>query len=492
MGPEVKQYTVLMLEDNPLDAELVASRLEASEFSFEVVLVDDKASFEQQLEQRSFDLILADYSLPNFDGLAALDMVRAKFKRLPFILVSGAQGEEIAIEAVLRGSTDYVLKQRLDRLVPAVKRALAEHADYLLREAAERERDMISERLDQILAATTDAIVMIDRDWVMTFANEKALEVYSLDGNILGRNVWEAFPHSLYDGSPYVEKYHKAMDEHIAGDFEAYYPAPLEAWLHIMVYPTDYGIVTFSRDITSRKRSQAALIQTEKLAAVGRLASSIAHEINNPLESVTNLVYLALRSHNLELCHQFLTTAERELRRVAAISSQTLRFHRQSSAPTPLVPEEAITGCLSVQHGRIANGNVEVVERFRPSPPVLCFEGEIRQVLNNLIGNAVDALQSMTGKLMLRSREATSWADGQAGVVITVADSAEGMSRKTVKRIFEPFFTTKGESGTGLGLWISSEIVERHRGSLKVRSSQSSHSHGTVFRLLLPFSGPKR
>jgi PAS domain S-box-containing protein len=486
-----KRFTVLILEDNPLDAELIQARLVSSGLFLEMTVVDGRSRFVEEFETNPFDLILADYSLPDFDGLAALDMVRAKYKRLPFILVSGAQGEEIAVEALLRGSTDYVLKQRLERLVPAVKRALSEHADYLLREVAERERDMLAERLNQMLTATSDAIVMLDRNWVMTFANAKAQEVYSRD-DILGRNVWEAFPAANFEGSPYVDHYYRAMNEGIAGEFEAYYPAPLDAWLHIMVYPTDYGIVTFSRDVTERRRSQAALIQTEKLVAVGRLASSIAHEINNPLESVTNLLYLALNSQELSESNEYLRVAERELRRVSAIASQTLRFHRQSSSPTPLEPAEAIRGCLVVQHGRIVNGTIQIHERFHPTRPVLCFEGEIRQVLNNLIGNAVDALQLFGGCLMLRSREGTFWRTDEKGIIITIADTAGGMNPKTLKRIYEPFFTTKGEAGTGLGLWVSAEIVDRHRGSIKVRSSQDSRRHGTVFQLFLPFAAATR
>jgi PAS domain S-box-containing protein len=492
MGPGQTRYSVLLLEDNFLDAELVQARLAASDFTFDVVVVTGKDPFIEAFETQPFDLILADYSLPDFDGLSALARVRSKYRRLPFIMVSGAQGEEIAVEALLNGSTDYVLKQRLDRLVPAVKRALAEHADYLLREAAERERDLLAGRFNQMLAGTSDAIVMVDRDWNMIFANSKAHEVYSYGGNIVGRNLWEAFPDARYEGSPYVEHYYRAMDDNTAGEFEAYYPAPLEAWLHIMVYPADYGIVTFSRDITERKRSQAALIQTEKLAAVGRLASSIAHEINNPLESMTNLLYLALRSKTLEESHGFLLIAERELRRVSAITSQTLRFHRQSSNPTPLNPAEAIRESLTVQHGRIVNGAIEIMECFRPSRPVFCFEGEVRQVLNNLIGNALDALRAVGGRLFLRSREGTHWPSGEPGIIITVADSAGGMSGKTLKRIFEPFFTTKGEAGTGLGLWVSSEIVARHRGSLTVRSRQEPGAHGTVFRLFLPFTAAER
>ncbi|HEX3373913.1 MAG TPA: ATP-binding protein, partial [Edaphobacter sp.] len=230
-----------------------------------------------------------------------------------------------------------------------------------------------------------------------------------------------------------------------------------------------------------------ALMQTEKLAAVGRLASSIAHEINNPLESVTNLLYLARETAWNPETREYLEIADRELRRVSVIANQTLRFHKQSSRPQWITSEELISSALSVYQGRLVNSSVQVEKRIRAARAVFCFEGEIRQVLSNLIINAIDAMHPHGGRLLMRSREGTDWKTGRKGLIITVADTGSGMSPDTATRIFEPFFTTKEIGGTGLGLWVSHEIVERHGGTLAVRSSPRPGRSGTVFTLFLPF-----
>lgn len=238
--------------------------------------------------------------------------------------------------------------------------------------------------------------------------------------------------------------------------------------------------------------SQAALMQTEKLAAVGRLASSIAHEINNPLESVTNLIYLARESAWNPETREYLDIADRELRRVSVIANQTLRFHKQSSKPQWITCEGLIGSALSVYQGRLVNSSVEVERCTRAASLVLCFEGEIQQVLSNLIINAIDAMHPHGGRLLIRSREGTDWKTGRKGLILTVADTGSGMSPDTAAKIFEPFFTTKEIGGTGLGLWVSYEIVERHGGTLAVRSSQRKGHSGTVFTLFLPFEAVVR
>jgi signal transduction histidine kinase len=246
------------------------------------------------------------------------------------------------------------------------------------------------------------------------------------------------------------------------------------------------GIIVLGVDVTESKRAEQALLQSEKIAAVGRLASSIAHEINNPLEAVTNLLYLAQRSASPQETRTYLTTAESELQRVSVIASRTLRFHRQSTFPRAVTPSELIDGTLPLYQGRLNNGQVSVHRRERAHNPIVCLEGEIRQVLSNLIGNAIDATKAAGGRLLLRTRNATDWQTGRTGVVFTVADTGSGMSPRTISRIFEPFFTTKEVSGTGLGLWICREIVDRHHGSLRVRSSAAPEQSGTVFTLFLP------
>jgi signal transduction histidine kinase len=231
-------------------------------------------------------------------------------------------------------------------------------------------------------------------------------------------------------------------------------------------------------------KAAAALMQSEKLAAVGRLASSIAHEINNPLESVTNLLYLTRMGKLTPEAHHYIEQAEMELRRVSAIANQTLRFHKQATRPRPVLPAELLESVLSIFHAKVLNSGVSVEQRIRTNDPVLCFDGEIRQVLSNLLGNAIDAMHPMGGgRLLIRTHRTRLPEDG---MVFVVADSGPGISGSTQSKMFEPFFTTKGKNGTGLGLWISQEIVERHGGTLRVRTTQRAGRAGTTFALFLP------
>jgi PAS domain S-box-containing protein len=243
------------------------------------------------------------------------------------------------------------------------------------------------------------------------------------------------------------------------------------------------AISTASIEITNQKKAEAALIQSEKLAAVGRLASSISHEINNPLEAITNLLYLISLDERLpEPLKVYVHMAQSELSRVSQIATQTLRFHRQAVAPTLVNARELVEAVVRLYTGRLANSDIRLEEAFRTETRVFCFENDIRQVLNNLIANAIDAMRT-GGRLILRAHE-TSYP--RKGVRITVADTGHGMSPATLKRIFEPFFTTKDLNGTGLGLWISAGIIDRHQGEMRVRSSENPARCGTVFTLSLP------
>jgi PAS domain S-box-containing protein len=246
------------------------------------------------------------------------------------------------------------------------------------------------------------------------------------------------------------------------------------------------GIMVLGVDITERRRMESALMQSEKLAAVGRLSASIAHEINNPLEAVTNLLYLIGQSPDLsDSARDFTRMAQQELARVSQIATQTLRFYRQSTARSEVKISDLLDSVLKLYQGRLTSAGVEVQRDYRTSQPFLCFEGELRQVFTNLIGNALDASRN-GGKIILRSSTSTDWSTGRKGVRITVADSGHGMSRDVARRIFEPFFSTKGMTGTGLGLWVSLEIIQKHNGRIKVRSNSSAARHGTVFTIFIP------
>jgi signal transduction histidine kinase len=330
-----------------------------------------------------------------------------------------------------------------------------------------------------------------------TMANAIYLQVVS-HRDVLGRTVAEALPEAVEQG--YLEILDRVFStgEPFLAQGAHFYISPVEGKppderiLDFVYQPLREedgaitGIIVIGVDITYRKRAEKALIQSEKLAAVGRLASTIAHEINNPLESVTNLVYLASHTDSLAVSRDFLELADQELRRMSAIATQTLHFNKQSTEPRPITCTELIRSVINIYESRLRNSSISVDFRLRVDTPVVCYDGEIRQVLNNLVSNAIDALPPSDGRLLLRSREATDWKTGRPGILITVADTGAGISTQHRERIFEPFFTTKGLSGTGLGLWVSRDIVERHEGKLRVRSSRGPTRHGTVFTIFLP------
>ena len=251
------------------------------------------------------------------------------------------------------------------------------------------------------------------------------------------------------------------------------------------------AIAAVIQEITLQKKAETALIQSEKLAAVGRLASSISHEINNPLEAITNILYLIDHDSTLSAeLKPLVNMAQSELSRVCQIATQTLRFHRQSVRAAHVTAKHLVNAVLNLYQGRLNNSGITVEAEYASSTPILCFENDIRQVLNNLIANAIDAMRQNGGRLLIRAHDVALHTEhrpgGVRGVRITIADTGHGMSPEVRARIFEPFYTTKDLNGTGLGLWISSGIVDRHKGRLTLRSSIHPIHHGTIFSLLLP------
>ena len=243
------------------------------------------------------------------------------------------------------------------------------------------------------------------------------------------------------------------------------------------------------QDISERKQSEETLRKTEKLAATGRLAASIAHEVNNPLEAITNLLYLLRNFCDLdEAAMKYVTMAEREGRRIAEIAQQTLRFYRQSTQPHRANMAELLDSILDLYQGRFHTFNIKVERDYDPDMDLFCYAGEIRQVFANFVGNAIDAT-SGGGRLVVRARRSRSWEfPEQKGIRFTVADTGFGMERDVRERVFEAFFTTKEVTGTGLGLWVSHEIILKHRGLVHVRSRAGGPGSpsGTVFQIFLP------
>jgi signal transduction histidine kinase len=235
------------------------------------------------------------------------------------------------------------------------------------------------------------------------------------------------------------------------------------------------------------ERTAVTLRENQKLITIGRLAASIAHEINNPLESVTNLLFLLGEEQGLsQSAHSYLTLARRELDRVAQISRQTLNFSRETPGPVHAHIQELLEEVLSLYGRRIMEKNLRVQRQYDCAEEAVVYPGEMRQVLSNLITNAVEA-SSRKGLLRIRVRCTRSWSDpGVRGVRVSIGDTGSGIAPDVQRRLGEPFFTTKGQRGTGLGLWVTRSIIQRYGGEIQLRSSVDPRRHGTVFSIFLP------
>jgi PAS domain S-box-containing protein len=249
------------------------------------------------------------------------------------------------------------------------------------------------------------------------------------------------------------------------------------------------GIVLVFRDITERRVSEGALMQAEKLATAGRMAASVAHEVNNPLEGLTNLIYIARHSDDMPEVRQLLVQAEAELGRIAHITRQSLGFYRETSGPAHFKPSAIVREVTKFYASRALSQGVTFVVNTNTEMEVLGISGELRQILSNLLANSLDACPK-GAKIRVETNSAVNPRNQEStGVRISVADTGCGIQPDHLESIFEPFFTTKKDTGTGLGLWVSRELVEKQGGSLRVRSRTSDEKSGTVFSIFLPAEG---
>ena len=253
------------------------------------------------------------------------------------------------------------------------------------------------------------------------------------------------------------------------------------------------GAINCFSDITSHRRADLALRTTERLATVGRMAATLAHEINNPLESVTNFIYLARKEPAVPGPAQgYLKAADEELARVAHMARQTLGLYRESATPEPVVISDLWRNLLSMFSAKTRNRRIHVNLESGTEAQIVGLAGELRQVFANLLSNSIDAV-NLDGTIRIRVADAHKNGNPRiSGVRITIADNGGGIAPADLGRIFEPFFTTKENVGTGLGLWVSKEIVESHKGSIRIRSSAVSGRSGTVASVFLPCNPPKK
>jgi signal transduction histidine kinase/CheY-like chemotaxis protein len=485
----LKARPVVLLADDNADMREYVHSLLATRFT--VVTADNGRTALEKIRHRTPDLVLTDVMMPEMDGFALLDSLRQDpaTALIPVIMLSARAGEEARIEGVEAGADDYLTKPfaareliaRVDaQLKMARMRSEAAEQKAALTEEINRARQFAGEALEHVPIA----FCTMDSEYRITYMNAAAAQLGARSGkSLVGATLWDLYPEIM--GTEVERNVRRAMDERVAVEFEQFFGGPEgEAWFRFSIYPQPgEGIIMYCSNTTEARKSEQALRRSEQLAAAGRLAASIAHEINNPLEAVTNLLFLAKTDEGLSpTSKDLLEIADKELARLSHITARSLKFYRQRTAPAAIALDEVLDSVIYFHDPVIRVRGINIDRRFRPAPPVLCQPGEIQQVFTNMVSNALDALPDK-GRLILEVRPATSRT--ASGVAVTIADNGSGMDRQMLQRLFHPFVTTKGEAGTGLGLWVSKGILDKHLATVAVRTRPGC---GTVFRIFFPIS----
>jgi PAS domain S-box-containing protein len=478
--------------DNPREQELVA----------ELRIVSDA-----KLSELANTLSL--YQSGNADAARALVLSHAGLLHMDEIrhVVDQMMQEETKVEAQRVSVYDSSVRGTIRSIYLASLLAtigLVVLAYYILREMELREKHAQEIRSREewfrvTLTSIGDAVIATDQHCKVTFLNPVAEKLTGMRlAQAMGKHIGVVFPIFNESTKQPVEDPVKRVMElgHVVGLAN-----------HTVLQSSDgrlipiedsaapirddhsrlLGVVLVFRDVTIERKTQEVMRKTEKLAAAARISATVAHEINNPLEAVVNLIYIAKGSAaDLPVVVQSLNLAEQELDRVAHLTRQTLGFYRESNVPERIEISELIETVLRLYSNRLKNKNINLVRDFGDCPALYGVAGELKQVVSNLVSNAADAAPDH-GTIVMRSR---SFQDVRGTVVqLDVEDDGPGVARENLDRIFEPFFTTKEDVGTGLGLWISKEIVTRHGGSIAVRPcGENGESRGAAFTVTLPLN----
>jgi PAS domain S-box-containing protein len=484
---------ILMLEDSVRDADLLERQLRKGGVSFSGSRVDTQEAFVEQLKEFGPDLIISDYHLPLFDGLQALELVRERLPQLPFILVSGHIGEEKAIEAFKMGATDFILKDRLGRLVPCIQRALREVEDRA-------KHAQLEQRFCLLVEAAPNAMVMVNVAGVIKMVNAQTERLFGYTrSELLGEPVEMLLPAKSRAQHPGMRTgFCGAPTSRTMGIRRAVFGlkkdgSQVELEIGLSPIETDEGLMVLSAivDISDRVRLEGQLRQSQKMHAMGRLTAGVAHDFNNLFQALSGSLEMLIDAvADQPAAIQWAELAFRATERGTQLTDRLLSFSRQQV----LTARPIIVGKLFCELKRLINHLFETNTKARtelvmmPCPPDLAVLADLAQLETALINLAVNALHAMAFGGCLRFSAYDTDADlvivppGRY-TVISVADTGSGMNADTLEQAFEPFFTTKGVDGTGLGLSMVHGFARQSGGEAHITSVVGE---GTTIDLWLP------
>ena len=501
------RVNILMVDDQP--AKLLSYEVILAELGENLMKATSASEALSILLKTDIAVVLMDVSMPDLDGFELADVIRQhpRFQKTAIIFISGVHLTDTdKIQGYRSGAVDYisvpvvpeVLRAKIGvfvelhrktRMLEALNNDLEQRV-AVRTEELKRSEEQFRTRAD-LLELASEAIIVRNLAGAIQFWNSGAEGLYGWRREeVLGKDIHSVlrtvFPESreatqailmeqnswqgnllqrTKDGSEIIVACHKTMNHE--GD----------------------AILEVNRDITAQSKAEEALRETEKLAAMGRVAGIIAHEINNPLAAITNLFYL-LRNHPSldEEARHCAILAEQELQRVSHITRQTLSFYRESKTPIAILVTDLLDDVVGLQERGLQTGNIHLRKKYYSPGAVHGFPVELRQIFLNLIGNAIQAMPN-GGTLRLSVREGIEWTTMRRGVHVSIVDTGIGIEPQDARKLFEPFFSTKSTKGTGLGLWISKGIAQKYDGNITFRSHRHRSGSITCFRVFLPTGG---
>jgi two-component system, NtrC family, sensor kinase len=496
---------ILMVDDQP--GKLMSYEVILKELGENLIQARSAREALDHLLRQDIAVVLMDVSMPEIDGFELADMMRKhpRFQKTAIIFISAVHLTDLdRIKGYRSGAVDYISvpvipellrakvsvfaelhrkKRQLERLNSELEQRVAERTKQL----HERE-DLLRERAD-LLELATEAIIVRDMNGVLLFWNSGAEALYGWPREeVLGKSVHEVLKTRFPKGFSDVErtlaqtgKWNGTLTQSTRDGRE------VSVACRKALKVGGNAVLEINRDITAQLQAEDALRKAERLAAMGRMAGIIAHEINNPLEAITNTFYL-LRDHpSLDEEARYLAKlGDEELVRVSHITRQTLGFYRESEHSVEVSISAILDEIFELQARRMEFNNITLIKQYRSKGMIWGFPVELRQVFLNLIGNAVQAMPE-GGTLRLHVFESlSSRRHRRPEICISVCDTGIGIDPEHAKHLFEPFFTTKSTKGTGLGLWISKGIIQKYGGTIRFRSSSLTGRNITCFEVRLP------